>query len=408
MKFAHMSDVHLGVWNNHPELKELPLKAFEKAVDICISEKVDFIVISGDFFDTSMPPIDVIKFAVEKLRFLKESGVQVYVIAGSHDYSPTGKTMLNVLEAAGLMTNTHMKMVEDRKTGTKIFGIEGLRGGLDKQHYDKITSDILTSSETGRRTEGASSSLSNSQEGFKIFMFHSAIKEYSIPMMESVPLAALPRGFDYYANGHIHVREEHNENIGKIVFPGPIFPCDFAELEKIKWGSFVLVDVDSSKLRSMDYRMLRMCDVELIQVEADGKSAKDVESSFMDAIDGKEIESKIVLLKSKGTLKEGKPSDIDWKRISALAKEKGAVSLKKSVHLSEKEAEIVKPTATSVESIETEVIESNSGKGKIKKEAEKDLIAKLMEALNVEKAEDEKVYIYEEKIKANMRKVLGI
>jgi hypothetical protein len=399
MRFAHMSDVHLGVWNSHPDLRELPLKAFEKALEACLVEKVDFIVISGDFFDTSMPAIDVIKFAVEKLRLVQQKGIRVYAIAGSHDYSPTGKTMLNVLEAAGLLVNTHMKMVEDEKTGAKLFGVEGLRGGLDKQHYGKIAVDA-------------------SGEGFKIFMFHSAIQEYSIPMMESVPLSSLPAGFDYYANGHIHVREEHDEPIGKIVFPGPIFPCDFAELEKIKWGSFVIVDVDDIKIGtnssqgslnySLKYEMLKMCDVELIEVASEGRSAREVESLFTDALGSMPISGKIVLLKTKGALREGRPSDIDWKKIGALASDKGALALKKSVHLTVRESDVAIPAAGSIESVESEVIEKNTGKGRLAKEKEKELVLRLMEALNVEKGEDEKNYAYEEKIKSNMRKVLGV
>ena len=68
MRFAHMSDVHLGVWSNHPELKELSVQAFEQAIDRCIAEQLDFIVIAGDLFDTSLPPIDILKRAAAKFR----------------------------------------------------------------------------------------------------------------------------------------------------------------------------------------------------------------------------------------------------------------------------------------------------------------------------------------------------
>jgi len=141
--------------------------------------------------------------------------------------------------------------------------------------------------------------------------------------------------------------------------------------------------------------------VELLQVESEGKSAREVENSFIEALDGKNIEGKIVLLKTKGTLRDGKPSDVDWKRITSLASERGALTMKKSVHLNVKDTEIVKPTASNIEAVETEVIEKNAGD-------DKDKVLRLMEALNVEKGEDEKNYIYEEKIKSNMRKVLGV
>jgi DNA repair exonuclease SbcCD nuclease subunit len=39
MKFAHLSDCHLGGWRQ-PELQELNLKAFQKAIEESVEEKV--------------------------------------------------------------------------------------------------------------------------------------------------------------------------------------------------------------------------------------------------------------------------------------------------------------------------------------------------------------------------------
>jgi len=67
-----------------------------------LKKKVDFILIAGDLFNTSLPGIDKLKLAVQKLKQLKDNNIPVYIIAGSHDFSPSGKTMLDVLENAGL------------------------------------------------------------------------------------------------------------------------------------------------------------------------------------------------------------------------------------------------------------------------------------------------------------------
>jgi DNA repair exonuclease SbcCD nuclease subunit len=50
MKFAHLSDVHLGSWKQ-PEMQELNFDSFRKALDIIIKERLDFVLISGDLFD---------------------------------------------------------------------------------------------------------------------------------------------------------------------------------------------------------------------------------------------------------------------------------------------------------------------------------------------------------------------
>jgi DNA repair exonuclease SbcCD nuclease subunit len=295
--------------------------------------------------------------------------------------------MLNVLEAAGLLANSHAKLLKDEKTGALIFGIEGLKGGLDKYSFDNLSIDL------------------SREKGFKIFMFHAAVTEYSIPMMESIPLAALPRGFDYYANGHVHVRLEKDEEIGKVVFPGPIFPCDFTELEKVRHGSFCIAEVDDMNysLRSVEFKALKMCDVEMIEVDGLGKHPKSLEEDFLFHIGRSDLNGKILLLKAKGILASGKPGDVDWKRITALAAEKGAVSVKRSIHLETPEADTVKSDAVNVEQIEEEILKKG-----FKTEEEVRRATALMTALAIEKGEDETSALFEERVKAGARRATEV
>ena len=129
MKFAHLADCHIGSWRD-PKLKDISTIAFQKAIDKCMEENVDFILISGDLFNTSLPRIDNLKKVVSILKQLKDKNIPVYIIPGSHDYSPSGKTMLDVLEQAGLFVNVvkgeeidgklKLSFTIDQKTGAKI------------------------------------------------------------------------------------------------------------------------------------------------------------------------------------------------------------------------------------------------------------------------------------------------
>src|SRR3989338_1262560 len=131
MKFSHLADCHIGGWRE-PKLKNIAAEAFERAIDISIEQNVDFIVISGDLFNTSLPSIDGLKLVVKKLKELNDNYISVYMIAGSHDFSPSGKTMLDVLEQAGLVVNVakgeevngklRVKFTVEKKTGAKITG----------------------------------------------------------------------------------------------------------------------------------------------------------------------------------------------------------------------------------------------------------------------------------------------
>ena len=128
MKFAHLSDCHIGGWRE-PKLRELGIQTFRKAIEKCIEENVGFVLISGDLFDTALPQTELIKETALILKLLHDSDISVYAIPGSHDFSPSGKTMIDVLENAGLLhnvvkfdENNKLKFTVD-KTDVKITGL---------------------------------------------------------------------------------------------------------------------------------------------------------------------------------------------------------------------------------------------------------------------------------------------
>ncbi|PIN81909.1 double-stranded DNA repair protein Mre11, partial [Candidatus Woesearchaeota archaeon CG10_big_fil_rev_8_21_14_0_10_30_7] len=144
MKFTHLADCHLGGWRE-PKLKELNNKSFCYVIDHSIRENVDFVLIAGDLFNTALPDMESLQVCIKELKKLKDRHIPVYFIAGSHDFSPSGKTMLSIIESAGLGINAakgdvidnklRLKFVVDLKTGVKITGIIGKRGGLDVKYY---------------------------------------------------------------------------------------------------------------------------------------------------------------------------------------------------------------------------------------------------------------------------------
>lgn len=394
MKFAHLPDCHLGSWSSHPDMKEYSLLAFEKAVDRCIHEGVDFILQCGDFFDTSLPSIDVLRRTVLALRKCKEKGIPFYMIVGSHDFSPTGKTMVSVLEDAGLLTNIakgedaggklRLKFTVDGKTGTKLTGIIGRRNALDREYFEVMDRGI------------------EHESGHKIFAFHAAITEYkpaNMKEMGSIPLSFLPRNFDYYASGHVHKRFEGEYDGRKVVYPGVMFPTSFDELEEYASGFYI---VDDGKLQWTD---LKLFDTALVKTGAGGKSPQEVEAEIRKALE--RARGKFVLLKVSGSLESGKPSDIDFHSLADEAAERGAVACKINRNaLTSKEFEEIKVRqSSSIEEMERDIITEHGGQlgdGGMK------LATELMNSLKSGKREDETGDIFEERIKAEGRRVLGI
>lgn len=403
MKFAHLADCHIGAWRD-PKLKELPMQAFEKAIEKCIEEKVDFILISGDLFNTSLPGIEYLKRTVRKLKELKNKNIPIYVIAGSHDFSPSGKTILDVLEEAGLIKNVVKGSIEnnklklgftiDEKTKAKITGMLGKKGMLERSYYESLDKTNL-----------------EKESGFKIFMFHSAISELKpkeLEKMDSNPISFLPKGFDYYAGGHVHiVKDVSLEGYKNVVYPGPLFPNNFYELEKLERGGFYIYD--NGKLR---YEAIQIKNVFSINIDAEHKNPEKVMEEFNEKIKNKEVYDTIVLVRIEGTLEQGKPSDVSFKEIYNILNQKGNYYvMRNTTKLKSKEFEEIKTETGTTEEIEEKIIKEHLGQIKVDNvdnKKEQELTNKLMEVFSLEKHEGEKVYEFEERLKKEVSKVLDI
>ena len=87
MKFLHISDVHLGC--TRYQLAESPRDFFDSWIDVlrryAIEEKVDFVLMCGDFFHKRTVPPETMNYAFAGLSMLKEAGIPVVTIEGNHD-----------------------------------------------------------------------------------------------------------------------------------------------------------------------------------------------------------------------------------------------------------------------------------------------------------------------------------
>ena len=398
MKFAHLADCHIGGWRD-PKLSVLSVEALSKVVDICIEKSVDFMLISGDLFNTSVPSIDMIKATVKQLMRLKDKNIPIYLIAGSHDYSPSGKTMLDVLENTNLFINVtkrseiingkiKLNFVIDPKTGAKITGMLGKRGGLETTYYEHLMRDHL-----------------EQEEGYKIFMFHSAIAELKpkeLEKMDAGPISYLPKGFDYYAGGHVHIVKHANlDEYKNVVYPGPLFPNSFGELEKLKHGGFYLVEDGNAT-----FVPLILYPAMPFSFDCEGKSSRIIQQEILECISEKDMKDHIVLLRLEGQLSEGRPSDIDFRQIFEKIYGKQAYFVMKNTYkLTSKEFEVIQTNQKSAEDIEDHIISEHAGQF-FDKEEEISLTKDMMQNLAVEKQEGERVVDYEERIIEHMQQII--
>ena len=369
------------------------MQCFKEAVKLVIEKNSDFLIISGDLFNSALPQIDYIKEVTQELKRLKDNNIPVYIVAGSHDYSPSGKTMLDVLEKAGLIVNVmqfengKLKFVVDKKTGVKISGYLGKRGGLEIKDYDNLEFGHL-----------------EMEEGYKIYLFHSLIEEFKPKGLEGVRglnSNKLPKNFNYYAGGHVHYIFQKEMEKGVLTFPGALFPNNFKELEEWKCGGVYFVDENVN----WEYVPIKLKEVECFNIEVSGLSPEEVILKIKNEVKLKEVRDKIVTLRIKGEVL-GKVGDIDFKEVLEELSEAYFV-LRNTAKLRSKVQEDISMKAGNVEEIENEIMNEVESSVKIN-ENEIEFTKELMRVLDKEKEEGEKVLDFEKRVVADAKKVLKI
>jgi exonuclease SbcD len=399
MRFAHLADVHIGAWRD-PALKNLNLEAFRRAVHLILEKQLDFVLIAGDLFNTALPSLEHLKQTVGLLKRMKKQNIPVYVVPGSHDYSPGGRTIIDVLEEAELLVNVmqgevfgnklRLKFTLDTKTGAKITGIRGKRGSLEKKDFEMLDVKPL-----------------EQEQGFKIFMFHTALDELKpeeLENMESMPATEMPSKFDYYAGGHVHIVEQKSiADYKNLVYPGPVFPANFAELWKLGRGGFYIYT--DGKL---EFVPLNIKNTHKIEINAQDKTPEEINNEIEAKIQNKEFNNTIVLLKVGGKLKSGKPSDIDFKNFFRELYNKSAYFVMRNTsQLSSQEMEEISVSSGTAEQIEEELIKKHAAKSQVFSGKEEEMIKNLIKLMSEEQREGEKKYEYEARMKKEADEALG-
>ena len=88
MKILHTSDWHLGKYLEKYSRIEEQEKFIEELENICDRENIDLIIIAGDIYDTSNPPILAERLFFKAMKRLSLNGKRpIVIVSGNHDSS---------------------------------------------------------------------------------------------------------------------------------------------------------------------------------------------------------------------------------------------------------------------------------------------------------------------------------
>ncbi|MEQ1763019.1 MAG: exonuclease SbcCD subunit D [Pyrinomonadaceae bacterium] len=259
MRFLHISDVHLGCTRYN--LPESPRDFFDAWIDVLqqygVQEKVDFVIICGDFFHKRNVPPETMNYAVAGLQLMKDAGIPVVAIEGNHDQKHTDSeyswlrslanwNLLYLLEPTNVEGKITYKPWDEGRGGFIDIG----RARIFGSHWYGASANwaipMLTEAIKENRRDGA----------FHLLMLHTDVEGHQthpIPALSLSALKELKSVTDYVALGHTHM---HYEIDNWAFNPGSIEVTNIAEYRE-KRGVF-LVDVSEDNSVSArhieDYR----------------------------------------------------------------------------------------------------------------------------------------------------------
>ena len=233
--FIHAADLHLGYAQYNLDVRREDFNAaFRELVDKTIELKPDFMIIAGDIFQQARPSNMTLENAITNFRRLRDAGIPVLAVDGSHDSAPnviTG-TILNPLDSTGLVYYLpRHEGASWRNANCYVYGIPNFRTP------QKTEEQLPIFLEQNKPTPDP--------DLFNIFVFHMALDIPSIkpPGMEAeAPPELIPDDFNYYAAGHVHTPYKEKFKTGLLLYSGSTENVNYDEAKNEKGFYYVEVD----------------------------------------------------------------------------------------------------------------------------------------------------------------------
>ncbi len=240
MKFAHISDLHLGKRIHQFSMIEEQKYILDKIIEIAKAEKIDGIFIAGDVYDKIYPSAEAVALFDSFLVSLAKEEIRVFVISGNHD-SPERIAFLGQLtKKAGVYLSpvyqgkTDVVEMEDEFGKVHIHLLPFIKPVHVRHFYPEET---VTNYTEAMNVVVKNMNLNKTDRN--ILVAHQFVtgakrsdsEEISVGGLDNIE-ATVIRDFDYVALGHIH--RPQNMGTEKIRYSGTPLKYSFSESQDKK------------------------------------------------------------------------------------------------------------------------------------------------------------------------------
>lgn len=212
MKIVHLADLHLGKRVYDFSMIEDQKFILNQIFDVVVEKKADCVIIAGDVYDKSIPPVEAVELLDDFLFRLSEKKIPVLIISGNHD-SPERLSF-----GSRLMKNGGVHFASVYDGSVKKVSFSDAFGTVDFYLLPFVkpasVRPFFPDEEINDYNDAvrfALSSVSLSKEKRNVLVAHQFVtgaqtcesEERSVGGLDNVS-ASLFDSFDYVALGHIH------------------------------------------------------------------------------------------------------------------------------------------------------------------------------------------------------------
>jgi len=211
-RFLHAADIHLDsplkgleAYQDAPvaQIRSATRRAFDNLVDLAIREEVAFVLLVGDLFDGDWRDYNTGIYFMNRVGRLREAGIGVFIVSGNHDAASQISRALHLPDNVRLFSHRRPETIVLENLNTAVHG---------QSFASRSVSEDLTRN------------YPQGQQGlFNIGLLHTALtgRPGHEPYAPCTLDALKSKGYQYWALGHVHQREEVSREPW-IIFPGNI------------------------------------------------------------------------------------------------------------------------------------------------------------------------------------------
>lgn len=282
MKIIHTSDWHIGKIVNEFSMIEDQKYILNRLIDLIEKEKPEVLIIAGDVYDRSIPPVEAVELLNETLsNLIIDKKVKVLAISGNHDGGERLSFGSQILEKHGLYiagrddelykqvvvkdgeknVNFYLIPYKDPALTRKILDEKEIKSHNDAMKFvvEKIKENInyeevnilVGHGYVTMKREDAIECIENKYEVANLETSESE-RPLSIGGTDLID-GKIFDDFDYVALGHLHGRQKIGRE--EMKYSGSILKYSFSEVKQKK-GVYIL-DINDKDAINIDFKCLK-------------------------------------------------------------------------------------------------------------------------------------------------------